>query len=89
MTHDEHDLLANAKTSTYNGWTNRETWLANLWLVEGNETPDEMTAEALRNRVLDMVQALDDATIVEGFIYDLLIAAIGRINYNEIVETYK
>ena len=88
MTHDEHDLLANAKTSTYNGWTNRETWLANLWLVEGNETPDEMTVDYLRDKMLDMIEAMD-ATLVEGLVYDLLMASVSRINYNEIVETYK
>jgi hypothetical protein len=88
MTHDEHDLLANAKTSTYNGWTNRETWLANLWLVEGNETPDEMTVDYLRDKMLDMVDAIDPS-LVEDLVYDLLMASVSRINYNEIVEAHK
>lgn len=53
-------------TTEYNGWTNYETWLANLWLSNDQYTVDffettwekELLPEAIR-------QDLDDADLVE------------------------
>ena len=38
--------LQNTTDTTYNGWTNRETWLVNLWLSN-----DQGTYDALENLV--------------------------------------
>ena len=35
-------------TETYSGWTNRETWVANLWITN-DQGSLEMATEAVRN----------------------------------------
>jgi hypothetical protein len=46
--------------TTYNGWTNRETWALNLWLSNDQglyEITQERVAEAVNNRSLDRSDA--------------------------------
>lgn len=37
--------------NTFNGWANRETWAANLWL-ENDEGLHSMASEAVKNKAL-------------------------------------
>jgi hypothetical protein len=79
----------------YNGWTNRETWLVNLWL-----TNEQHSYEALQRiiqtfgTVREQAQELEnivreDATCRGGessMWSDLLDVRLGRVNWCEIVE---
>ncbi len=81
--------------STYNGWSNRETWLASLWL-----TNDEASYEVLKraHRVGDsdfdradwlekqLRDQLDDEAGDASMWSDLLSTAFYRINWVEVIE---
>lgn len=90
MQDNDNMLPAGATSSTYNGWSNRETWLANLWLDEllVNETTEgnEVTADLVETLIDEMISATD---VDSGLTYDLLMTAVGRINYREIAEAYR
>ena len=74
----------------YNGWTNYETWLVNLWLNNEEESERELrhisrmskSAEKLREWVQDMV--CEDGGSLKG---DLINTALNAVNWQEIVET--
>lgn len=89
MQDNDNMLPAGATSSTYNGWSNRETWLANLWLDEMliNETTEgnEVTADLVETLIDEMISATD---VDGGLTYDLLMTAVDRINYREIAEAY-
>ena len=75
-----------------NGWTNKETWLVNLWLGDtlcaDMEDGFDITAEYIEEMVDEMASAaLEDGA--NGFITDLLNCALGEINYREIADHYK
>ena len=90
MRDNDNLLPAGATSSTYNGWSNRETWLANLWLDEllVSETTEgnEVTADLVETLIDEMISATD---VDSGLTYDLLMTAVDRINYREIAEAYK
>lgn len=81
-------------TTEYNGWSNRETWVVNLWLtndlgyhdtlaqvIAGN-SPDEQAAE-LERWVRDDFDWLDIDTSLWR---DLLGTSLGRVDWQEIIE---
>jgi hypothetical protein len=89
----ESDMDAVA-ISTYNGWSNRETWLASLWLTndDGSYTlRDAMRAgedvfeqaDSLEGLLRDQ---LDDEAGNANLWSDLLSTAFERINWVEVIE---
>jgi len=68
---------------TYNGWTNRETWLVNLWF--NPESVDEIESIELQlEEELDSVRSM-----VPDHIVDLLGVnfVLDEINWNELKES--
>lgn len=86
------------KQQTYNGWSNRETWLANLWLTneEGSYTVLMQAvenfkeawkgAEWLKMRLQDQLDCeIDQASLWQ----DLLQQAFDQVDWIEIIENNK
>lgn len=79
---------------TYNGWTNRETWLVNLWLTNDQVT-SEAANEICRHESVDLAQVrLEDfvSDMYEGqtgLIRALLDSALVRVDWLEIVESFR
>lgn len=88
------------KTETYNGWTNRETWLTNLWLTNDQgiyEMVCEQVFQGDATEDYEQVQILE--SIVEGLVFDsyeanaglgsdFLGQCLGEVNYYEIVQAF-
>jgi hypothetical protein len=77
--------------SGYNGWTNKETWLVNLWLgddfAQMSEEGQIITEAFIRETVEDICET--ETKSVEGrFLMDLLNCALGEINYFELAQHY-
>ena len=64
--------------NTYNGWTNRETWLINVWY--NLESRDDV--EFVREQFEEQYDNLP-----EGALKDML--SIDRINWDELLEQFE
>ncbi len=82
--------------STYNGWSNRETWLASLWLT--NDQPSYgLLLEALSSGDSDFARAnwleqqlreqLAEEAGEASMWSDLLSTAFHRVNWVEVIES--
>ena len=76
----------------YNGWTNNETWMVNLWLdgcanslPEDTGTTDTATiAEAIRELVEEIIWG--DEVPAADLATDLLTSALDAVNWRELAE---
>ncbi len=83
-----------AAVCTYNGWSNRETWLASLWLT--NDDGSYVLQDALRQpgEISDQADyleqslrdQLDDEVGNASMWRDLLSTAFDRINWVEVID---
>ena len=75
--------------STYNGWTNYETWAAQMWLdsyIQGLvHDKEEVTARHLENYVDSLMDNIEWQSM--GLFKDLIASAMGNINWEEIAES--
>lgn len=75
---------------SYNGWTNKETWLVNLWvgdlLAEMKQDGADLEEDWIEDYVCELL-ATDNSTVEGGFTSDLLSCAIGEVNWKEILES--
>ena len=80
--------------TAYSGWSNRETWVMNLWLANDETYCDEVRriiktcdeyeqAEQLESLIRD---ELEDSLEESGLLGDLLIASLGGVSWQEIIE---
>ncbi len=74
---------------TYNGWTNRETWLINLWIGDHldlrRSEHNEVTAEYVEGLVQDLHE---DVPFGSGLYEDLINHALAAVNWHELAEAY-
>lgn len=69
--------------NTYNGWTNRETWLVNIWFMDGLDCEEEVSAEYLEEMVMEYVY---NQVPECGFVADMI--DLGCINWNELADNH-
>lgn len=81
-------------TTKYNGWSNRETWVVNLWLTNTESYHDTLQS------IIRLNQADEQSAELEQWLYDdldwlemeasewsdLLRSSLGRVNWHEIAE---
>ena len=72
---------------TYNGWTNRETWVINLHLGDSIfDIADEATPEFLAELLQDFVYEMLESESINPLFLDLI--DLGAVNWREIAEHY-
>ena len=82
-----------AITTEYNGWSNRETWMVNLWLTN-DECYYEELCSIIKNfdtceqpeeieQYVHWIIDIDEASMTS----DLLSTSLGRVNWYEIAES--
>lgn len=88
--------------SKYNGWSNYETWNANLWIDNDWGLSENIAlhtadlfgiyedADDITSMVADYIKDifLDLAPDVEGFYCDIINSALKSVNWHEIAEHY-
>lgn len=81
------------RDGTYNGWTNRETWLVGLWDITDYDTEDLAAYRGNPYGLASEIESHVDEVVefsgaeASGFVGDLLSGALARINYYELAET--
>jgi hypothetical protein len=73
----------------YNGWTNYETWVVNLWYDDAFTDVSEDYRDdvnGLADHIRDTVE--EGLPEVKGLASDLLNAAMGEVNWYEIAQGY-
>jgi hypothetical protein len=80
---------------TFNGWTNRETWLVSLWL-NNDEASYEVLLKALGRKGSDFAKAEWLKSQLEDLMYelpleaslwsDLLGTALAKVNWLEVTQ---
>lgn len=76
--------------SSYNGWSNYETWLVSLWFGDvfadlANE--DSAGGEVFEEFVLDMLES--EGHLPEtGFAADIMNAALRKVDWRELAEHF-
>lgn len=80
---------------TYNGWTNKPTWLVNLWL--GDYLQESLAETTIRdsyyaaNYLRDVVEEIargDRGNLEAGLVSDLLTYVMAEIDYRELALAY-
>lgn len=81
---------------SYNGWTNKETWLVGVWLGDQMHMDQEEGIEISEDYIKDLVishlpntQEFFGKHMNLGFFNDLLNCSLGEINYLEIAKHYE
>ena len=72
--------------NTYNGWTNRETWVINVWLgdyfQEVSDEGQQLLADYIEETVWDMFTEAD----IPPMFADMI--DLGAVNWRELADHY-
>lgn len=86
-------LAADAlEASKYNGWSNHETWLVNVWFGDdlANETEERIEEERLddwtASEVREWVEERDMEEPLDGFRADLFTSAMSAVDWWELAK---
>lgn len=76
----------------YNGWTNYETWLVNMWygdvLADMQNEGTVIDAEYIQSFVEEMLES-DGALPQYGFAADILNAALREVDWEDLASHYE
>jgi hypothetical protein len=89
-------------TQKYNGWSNYETWLCNMWFddfdftdmmemfdnCEDNCDVLDIIENYIKEYVEEFVECSLSPSLQHAFIHDMLNAAISEIDWRDIAEHY-
>lgn len=78
--------------TTHNGWTNRATWLVNLWWGEDlqfyrkdeGEALDALSVKEYIQNIIDY--QLDTPSPESAFILDMVYQALDAVNWQELAD---
>ena len=75
----------------YNGWTNYETWLVNMWygdiFADKQEEGTEIDAEYIQSFVEEMLES--DGSLTDfGFAADIMNAALREVDWEDLASHY-
>jgi hypothetical protein len=83
--------------NTYNGWSNYETWLVNLWLDNEEWSQEEVRllvrrSSSLYNLAYNIKNFVEDGCLGErpsnGLMNDLITAALGVVAWDAIAKSW-
>lgn len=82
-----------ASSDAYNGWTNRETWLVSLWLLNEEGTYTEArrlaTLPEPDGELKEYVeQLIADEYDKSSMLTDLINSALARVDWREIAASF-
>ena len=95
-------MISMTNPNKYNGWTNYETWLCNLWfdnfdfsdmldMFDGVEDKDDIRIrieDYIKEYVEEFVESYLAPGDTHGFIHDMLNSSIQQVDFRDIAEHY-
>lgn len=79
--------------NTYNGWSNKETWLVNIWYMDmitemlQDSEATNIDADELKNTVIDLADECEEwSSLPVGLFGDFIRTCWAEVNWHELAE---